>query len=59
MALERRFGPPRGMLIADAPGAETLVHRAVAATRLDGETLGNLTRILLTSVRHWLRRGTH
>ena len=56
MALERRFGLPRGMLIAQAPNPKTLVDRVLATTHLDGDTLGNLTRILATSVQHWTQR---
>ena len=56
MALERQFGLPRGMLVSQAPNAATMVDRALAATRLDGTTLGYLTSILTITVQDWVRR---
>ena len=56
MALERRFGLPRGMLLADATHGECVVSRVLSAAHLDGATLDQLASILTVTVRDWLRK---
>ena len=56
MALERVHGLPRGMLVLDSPDAKTIVDRVIAATRLDGNTLGYLRRMLMITAQDWVRR---
>ena len=53
MALERTYGVPRGMLLSRAPNADTLLERVLAATRIDGDALRQLTRMLTVTVRDW------
>jgi len=57
MVLERQFGLPRGMLVSNTSNAETMVERALAATRLDRATRVFLTRILTVTVQDWMRRN--
>lgn len=56
MALERTHGLPRGMLVSHATNAQGMVGRALASTRLDGDTLRYLSRMLIITVQDWARR---
>ena len=57
MALERQFGLPRGMLLSQATDPATMVDRMLAATRLDGDTLGHLSQMLTITIQDWVRRN--
>lgn len=55
-ALERRFGLPRGMLLANAAHGHSVVKRVLRAARLDGAMIDQLAGILTITVRDWLRK---
>ena len=55
-ALERRFGLPRGMLLANAAHGDSAVKRVLSAARLKGAMIDQLAGILQVTVREWLRR---
>ena len=54
MALERRLGLPRGMLLSRAPDAQTPVTRVLALSRLDGVMLRHFTHMLRVTVKDWM-----
>lgn len=55
-ALERRFGLPRGLLLNDETGRESLIARAITSTGLDGATLERLNHILTVTVADWIKK---
>jgi hypothetical protein len=56
MALERRFGLPRNMLLSNVPNSDSLLERVLAGTHLHSPTLDQFTRILAVTVRDWVRK---
>ena len=55
MGIERRMGLPRGVLLSQAPDADTLVDRVLAMSRLNGRALPYLTGMLTITVKDWMR----
>jgi|KBSMisStaDraftv2_1062788.scaffolds.fasta_scaffold3352797_1 hypothetical protein len=56
MALERRLGLPRGMLLVGPRDGDSVINRVLSAAHLDSATLDQLASILTVTVRDWLRK---